>query len=381
MDEMKNNGTCYELTLTPNYVSDWTFNDAIRELIQNGTDQEILDKENSFKVEYNAKEKTLRLINHKSVLKINTLLLGRSSKTNNEDTVGQFGEGYKIAALVLNRLGKTFTIYNNGKKEVWKSRFKNSEKWLEKILAFYVSKQDTDESGLCIEVGNVTKEEFNDLYKVWIDLSGYDYEKVETKYGEIITDENFAGEVYVNGLFVDCNSDLQYGYNFKPKYIRLERDRKTCDSWNIGEITSLMIAEGMVKGGIPIETVRRMVEERADDVYHFEFNTYQNDVKKVQEMLLESFDNQNPQPYSIPVDSQEDIKKVKAYGGNPVVVPAGVAKLLKDEKDKRIKELMEIPCANVMTLKDRFNRWYDIYSAKLTEEAKAEIRNLIDEME
>lgn len=202
MDEMKNNGTCYELTLTPNYVSDWTFNDAIRELIQNGTDQEIL-----------------------------------------------------------------------------------------------------------------------------------------------------------------------------------ERDRKTCDSWNIGEITSLMIAEAMVKGGIPIETVRRMVEERADDVYHFEFNTYQNDVKKVQEMLLESFDNQNPQPYSIPVDSQEDIKKVKAYGGNPVVVPAGVAKLLKDEKDKRIKELMEIPCANVMTLKDRFNRWYDIYSAKLTEEAKAEIRNLIDEME
>lgn len=381
MNKIENNTICYELTLTPDYVSDWTFNDAIRELIQNGTDQEILDKENKFKVEYNAKEKTLRLINRKSVLKINTLLLGRSNKANNEDTVGQFGEGYKIAALVLNRLGKTFTIYNNEKKEVWKSRFKNSEKWLEKILAFYVSKQDTDEAGLCIEVGNVTKEEFNDLYKVWIDLSGYDYEKVETDYGEIITDEDYAGDVYVNGLFVDCNSDLRYGYNFKPKYIRLERDRKTCDSWNVGEITSLMIAEAMVKGGIPIETVRKMVEERVDDVYHFEFNTYQNDVKKVQEMLIESFDSQNPQPYSVPVDSQEDIKKVKAYGGNPVVVPSGVAKLLKNEKDKRIKALMEIPCANIMTLKDKFNRWYDIYSAKLPDEAKVEIRSLIDAMD
>ena len=39
---------CYELTLTPDYVSDWTFNDAIRELIQNGTDQEALDKGNVF---------------------------------------------------------------------------------------------------------------------------------------------------------------------------------------------------------------------------------------------------------------------------------------------------------------------------------------------
>lgn len=155
----------YELTLTPNYVSDWNFNDALRELIQNGTDQEVLDPDNEFQIDYSQKEKVLRLKNRKSVLKINTLLLGRSSKANNEDTVGQFGEGYKIAALVLNRLGKTFTIYNNEKNEVWESRFKNSEKWLEKILCFYVSKRKTDDHGLCIEVGNVTQGEFNDLYR------------------------------------------------------------------------------------------------------------------------------------------------------------------------------------------------------------------------
>ena len=158
----------YELTLTPNYVSDWNFHDALRELIQNGTDQEVLDPDNEFQIDYSPKEKVLRLKNRKSVLKINTLLLGRSSKANNEDTVGQFGEGYKIAALVLNRLGKTFTIYNNEKNEVWDSRFKNSEKWLEKILCFYVSKRKTDDNGLCIEVGNVTQGEFNDLYKVCI---------------------------------------------------------------------------------------------------------------------------------------------------------------------------------------------------------------------
>lgn len=375
------NAKCYELTLTPNYVSDWTFNDAIRELIQNGTDQEVLDKENNFSIEYDRKRQVLQLKNSKSVLKINTLLLGRSSKTGNDDTVGQFGEGYKIAALVLNRIGKTFTVLNNEKNEVWESRFKNSEKWLEKILAFYISKKETEDTGLCIEVGNVSWSEYNNLSDVWIGMCNFDYEKVQTQYGEIITDEEFAGRVFVNGLFVDCNSDLQYGYNFKPKYINLERDRKTCDTWNVEDITSKMIAEGMVSGGIPIEVVRRMVESNKDDVYHLEFNTYLGDVKKVQEMLVESFDEQNPQPYSIPVSSQEEIKKVKAYGGNPVVVPAKVASLLKNETTKRFEELVKIPCGAGMTLKDRFLRWYDAYAEKLSDVAKKELESLIDEME
>lgn len=376
-----NESRCYELSLTENYVSDWTFNDAIRELIQNGTDQEVLDSENEFSLEYDRYEKILRLKNSKSKLKINTLLLGSSTKSKNEDTVGQFGEGYKIAALVLNRLGKTFTIYNNEKKEVWTSRFKNSEKWKEKILSFYISHRETEETGLCIEVGNVSLDEYNNLADVWIGMCDFDYVKVETQYGEILTDEEFAGQVFVNGLFVDCNSDLQYGYNFKPKYIKLERDRKTCDSWNVEDITSKMIAEGMVSGGIPIEIVRQMVESNKDDVYHLEFNTYLGDVKKVQEMLVESFDEQNPQPYSIPVSSQEEIKKVKAYGGNPVVVPAKVASLLKAETAKRFEELVKIPCGAGMTLKERFLRWYNAYEEKLPDCSKAELKSLIEELE
>lgn len=53
----------------------------------------------------------------------------------------------------------------------------------------------------------------------------------------------------------------------------------------------------------------------------------------------------------------------------------------KEEKDKRIKTLTEIPCANVMTLKDKFNRWYDVYAEDIRDEARMEIRNLIDELE
>lgn len=56
----------YELTLTPNYVSDWNFNDALRELIQNGTDQEVLDPDNEFQIDYSQKEKVRRMVEERA---------------------------------------------------------------------------------------------------------------------------------------------------------------------------------------------------------------------------------------------------------------------------------------------------------------------------
>ena len=64
-----------ELTITPNYVSDWNFQDAIRELIQNGTDQQTLDSENVFGISYDEQENILQLSNSGSTLEINTYLL------------------------------------------------------------------------------------------------------------------------------------------------------------------------------------------------------------------------------------------------------------------------------------------------------------------
>ena len=126
----------YELTLTSSYVQDWNFPMAIRELIQNGVDQETVNPNAAFTIEY--VDGFIRFTNRNTRLRCNTLLLGRSSKQRSDETVGQFGEGYKIAALVLTRLGKPFVIHNNGKNEVWTCRFVNSQRWAERILTFFV---------------------------------------------------------------------------------------------------------------------------------------------------------------------------------------------------------------------------------------------------
>lgn len=374
---------CYELSLTPNYVSDWTFNDALRELIQNGIDQETIRPDNKFSIDYDEGKEVIRLVNKNAKLKISTLLLGKTNKSNDEDTVGQFGEGYKIAALVLNRLGKTFTIYNNERKEIWTSRFKNSAKWGSEILAFYIEKQpDADEKNLVIEIGHVNWTEYDGLSDIWLGLSAeYDEtEKVETSYGEILLGEEMAGKTYVNGLYVACNEELKHGYNFKAKYINLERDRKTCDSWNARQVTAKMIAEAMVQGKMEIKTVCRMIEEDTNDVYNMEFNQYCDDIKEVKKMLINEFDKQNILPMSIPVGNAEDARKVKAYGGNAILVPSKVAALLKDETRERIEQLENLPVTEQLTLREKFQRWYDIYSDQLKNNAKDELMTLINEI-
>lgn len=379
---MEGNAKVYELTLTPNYVSDWEFNDAIRELIQNGTDQEILQPNNKFTMTYNEDKKELVLHNETSKLHINTLLLGRSSKSNNEDTVGKFGEGYKIAALVLNRLGKTFTIYNNEKNEIWTSRFKNSDKWLEKILAFYVTKNFCENKGLDIIIGNVSFEEYDQLYEVWLGMDGNDgYTKITTSYGEILTDDYLEGKVFVNGLSVYYDHGLHYGYNFKPQYISLERDRKTCSTWDIESITSKMIAEAMLNGDLDMEEVEQLINNNESDIRHYSYTTYSSDTQKVVEKLIESFDRQHQNPFSIPVNSQSQIDRVKAYGGKPIVVPYMVADLLKDEIEKRIANLAFSIPTDKMTIKERFVQWLNAYRGKLPKNAVIEFENILENME
>jgi hypothetical protein len=373
---MQNNPKCYELTLTPTYVSDWDYTDAMRELIQNGVDQETIDNLNKFKIEYDSDREVIRLISPKSKLSISTLLLGRTSKANNDATVGQFGEGYKIAALVLNRIGKTFTIYNNNAKQRWDSRFKNSQKWKDKILAFYVSEIEPIEQGLVIEVGNVSVDEYYELEDVWLGFYNYDdIDKIETSYGDILP--GHGGEVYVAGLAINYYGDLQYGYNFKPQYIKLERDRKTCDSWNAKIITSKMISEALLNGKIKPEVVRKMIEEDCDDIYQMDIIENAN----IKELLIEEFDKNNKQPFSIPVGSEEQSKRVRSLGGYPVFVQHRVAQILSDETNKRIEELAAAPVSTGLSLYGRFKRWLAVYQDSLSKGAIEELEKLIDELE
>lgn len=88
-----------ELTISPKYVANWSFTQAIREIFQNSLDQQTVNPTNTVLFDYSPDTQTLKIGNKGSNLCPSTLVLGNTSKASDDRTIGQFGEGYKLAKI------------------------------------------------------------------------------------------------------------------------------------------------------------------------------------------------------------------------------------------------------------------------------------------
>ena len=102
----------YELSISADYVPEWGTTEAIREFFQNSIDEETRDSSNKMFFDYDSESQTIRIGNKHSDLDIKTLLFGVTTKNKDSAMIGNHGEGYKIATVVLLRLGKTVVFQN-----------------------------------------------------------------------------------------------------------------------------------------------------------------------------------------------------------------------------------------------------------------------------
>lgn len=355
-----------ELTLAPTYVPSWTCVDAIRELFQNALDQEAQNPENKANWEYRDDTHELVISNAKSKLEAASLLLGQTSKAGDKSTIGQFGEGYKIATLVLLREGKNVVFYNYGAREVWRPRFVKSRRFGTDILTFFIEKKAVWEkvpsADLVIAIDGISADEYYDqIVPSNLHLRS-DFEVIEeTEYGDVL---NLAGKVFVNGLYVCDYEPYTYGYNFKPENIRLDRDRKMVSDFDLRWMASKMWSTCK-----DTDKVLEMIVDGKADVAFLDSVSYTSNWRDLAAANFKSVYG----PEAIPVTSQEELDKVPT-GYKGVVVSESYSSLVRGSSS------FVMPAPADHSPVDDLQDWYDSIKHKLDSDEQEQFEAIMEDL-
>lgn len=363
----------YELSISADYVPEWGVVEAVREFFQNAIDEEMRDQSNSMIFSYDSENERLIVGNKHSELDIKSLLLGNTSKNDNPDTIGKHGEGYKIATTVLLRCGKQIVFNNYCRREVWRPRLVKSRKYDGMLVpTFFVETaavwEKIPEHSLLIEISGVTAEEYERIKESNLHLQNY--KKLETVYGEILSDERFTGKVYVGGLYICDEGKLDIGVNFKTNFVRLERDRSMVSSFDIQWYASRMIESCGNK-----EQIKKSMDQYSGRYIYCECvpDSLKNEI-------AEDFINENGAK-AVPVANQKDLELMKKRGWKPVItseIKRDV--ILSSEYFKDVEEENRKIRESEKPLYDRFCAFAEKIESKLNEDEVVELYGFLDEL-
>lgn len=375
----------YELSLSRNYVSSWGIEEAIRELLQNAKDssgEDIIDIDKS--------SGTITITNRDTSIPTSTLLLGNTSKKNDLDKIGQFGEGYKLALLVLLREDKDVFIKNGNKN--WLPSFEYSDNFECEVLC--INETEGNGKDLTFQISGFNSYELDELENEFLGLNGQAYESIETSYGEILTDSQYKGKVFVDGLPVYQDDNFNYGYNFKPCYVTLDRDRKSINLYELKRLTALSVACCVDNFAFVDEVIDG---KGRDGEYIKDKNIeFDDDFKeKYAKHLMERFDikeddvvvNENSSDLIEYVGrkTNKEIKEVpkKIYAdilNSQLTYSSSIIQEVKQEKDNRDKvddAWYEYDYSDYKNLKE----WFDKYNNQLDNQAKQDFKDMIESLE
>lgn len=278
MSKVKNK--VIELSLSRNYVCNWGLWEAVREILQNGQDSE---KDNHpLHIDYREADECLVISNDDVTLDMSSLVLGNGTKQDNIEAIGKYGEGYKLALLVLLRLDKHVEIHTGN--EVWVPKFVNSKTFDTEVLAIErrIIEGTPDKERITFVIDNITISEFRKLrlYGIRIakETGWYTGKTVESEYGQILLSDEYRGRFYVEGLYIQTDKNFKYGYSFKNEVVDLDRDRKAINYYDLCELTTKSILTQTEDFSI-VETSLSSKTHDSKDLQYF-YNQASSDFKE-----------------------------------------------------------------------------------------------------
>lgn len=259
----------YDLSLSRDYVSNWGTQEAIRELLQNAIDSNSNGHE--MYIDYNSNKELLTIGNKYTSIGSEELILGNSSKRNDSSQIGCYGEGFKLALLVLLRNG--YKIWINNCKKKWLPRFGYSECFNSEVLQ--IEETDYNGSHLEFEIEGITPYTFEELRKYFPCIDDSYGKTIKTANGYILLDPKFKGKMFVSGLYIQDDSSFEFGYNFNADEVDLDRDRKAINYYKLRELTAQAaitveecndrIYKNILKRSVDTLDIADVIDQMSDD--------------------------------------------------------------------------------------------------------------------
>jgi len=307
-----------DYNISPEYLSHWTKEDALREIIQNFLDYGEHDV---------VRENYIILSNEYEPENLNFLSVGVSRKHSNK-AIGKYGEGLKMALMILAREDIPCFILAAGYKITPLFREGPTGK------GFSVSLEEFYTTGFnfCMQYN---EDEFNDFYDNKI-VKKDEVIFTHEPYGSIVNKK--SGDIFCGGLFVANIKKIKKSYNFNPEQLNLDRDRKTASSVDVNWAASYINAQqGKTEAAeleydeneyVPMirpELVKQFEPKLIGDDIKF---TYKN--KEGEEKVL----NNRNATSKLKNDNwfSEQIKKIRAA----IASSLGIYELLLDFKEKYV---------------------------------------------
>jgi hypothetical protein len=264
--------TIFDYNMSKDYCSDWTHVHALRELAQNA-----IDSGQNYTCDYSDEE--VRIVTRNATLPMAVFTLGVSQKS--EGAIGKYGEGFKIAMLVLTREGLNPVIVSGNLRIT--GLFSPHE----------VTGVDTFKLVLTEEEIGLNTIDFTcsnsgvDLAQLAEEVTAFsDDPLAKTNTMDLLHDR--IGFVYVNGLLVTKDSNLKFGYNISPDLIALNRDRRSISglSWALGKlhaerasdsITLSLLYDLLIQGAYDVTDVRWFLSNKQKQWLADEFRNQYGD--------------------------------------------------------------------------------------------------------
>ena len=324
------------LPISSNYVNHWGFWEAAREIIQNAVDT------GDFAVRKSELHGKLTVISKGGTLDLSSLMLGESSKRDDDSKIGKYGEGYKLAMLVLCRMGMNVYVMNGNDK--WSVSIQEHPQLGADCLTVDVSTgiAEAECSEVSFVVEGLTEEHFEILDQNFICMDGFEVESEHD--GSYCFDYYLSDirKVFVGGLFVcDLPEDekYHYSYNFAANVLELDRDRGSVSSFYLQlEVSRLIVASGNM------ELIAKLANASAADVsdYYnpssggsfYGSSNEDSEAEKIQQFAIDGFiEKHSERAYPINRDDNQAKKKalsLKCYqlGLAPVEVKQALYNLL-----------------------------------------------------